>query len=68
LGVAVRQALLAGTDILMFANNNPQADYDENIGAAASQLIMQFAMQDGQLCRSVEASLNRIHALKAKLG
>jgi beta-N-acetylhexosaminidase len=68
LGMAVRQVLLAGTDILLFANNNPQAEYDDGIGAAASQLVAQFALQDRQLCRSVEASLRRIDALKARLG
>jgi beta-N-acetylhexosaminidase len=65
---AVRQSLLAGVDLLLFSNNNPEAPYDANIGPEAAGLIAQLASEDPAICRNVQASLSRISALGARIG
>jgi beta-N-acetylhexosaminidase len=68
LSTAVRRTLLAGVDILLFSNNNPEVPYDANIGPEATSLIAQLAGQDPAICRNVQASLARIGALQATPG
>ncbi len=63
---AVVAAVLAGNDLLTFANNNPDV-YDEQIAPTVIELL-RAAVKDGRIGRDrIDEAYLRIQALKARL-
>ncbi len=66
LETAVHQALLAGVDILLFANNNPRA-YEPDIAPRVVALV-EALVRDGALTEErIDESVERVRALKRRL-
>jgi beta-N-acetylhexosaminidase len=63
---AVVAAVLAGNDLLTFANNNPDV-YDDQIAPTVIELLKE-AVKDGRIPRErIDQAYERIQALKARL-
>ena len=66
LETAVRQTLVAGVDILLFANNNPRA-YEPDIAPRVVALV-EALVGDGTLTEQrIDESVERVRALKRQL-
>lgn len=66
LETAVRQALVAGVDILLFANNNPRA-YEPDIAPRVVASV-EALVRDGVLTEErIDESVQRVRALKRQL-
>ena len=66
LETAVHQALVAGVDILLFANNNPRA-YESDIAPRVVALV-EALVRDGALTEErINESVERVRDLKARL-
>ncbi len=66
LETALRQALLAGVDMITLANNNPQA-YEPDIAPHAIDIIVSL-VEDGTISEArIDQSVARIQALKHRL-
>ena len=66
LETAVHQALVAGVDILLFANNNPQA-YESDIAPRVVALV-EALVRDGALTEErIDESVQRVRELRARL-
>jgi beta-N-acetylhexosaminidase len=64
LETAIRQAILAGADILLFANNSV---YEEDIAARVAAMICAL-VEKGEISRErIDASYGRIMKLKERL-
>ncbi|MBV9013931.1 MAG: glycoside hydrolase family 3 protein [Pseudonocardiales bacterium] len=63
---ALRQAVVAGTDIILFPNNNPRT-YDPNIAPKAIDIIAAL-VENGTMSQArIDESVRRIQALKKRL-
>jgi beta-glucosidase-like glycosyl hydrolase len=63
---ALRQAIVAGVDIITFANNNPRA-YEPDIAPRAINIIAAL-VEDGTISEArIDESVGRIRALKQRL-
>lgn len=66
LETALRQAIVAGVDIVTFANNNPRA-YEPDIAPRAINIIAAL-VEDGTISEArIDESVGRIRALKQRL-
>jgi beta-N-acetylhexosaminidase len=66
LATALRQAVVAGVDIITFANNNPRA-YEPDIAPSAINIIAAL-VEDGTISEArIDESVGRIRALKQRL-
>ena len=66
LETALRQAIVAGVDIITFANNNPRA-YEPDIAPRAINIIAAM-VEDGAISETrIDESIGRIQALKERL-
>lgn len=66
LETAVRQALLAGVDILLFANNNPRA-YQPDVAPRVVALV-EALVRDGSVTEErIDESVERVRNLKRRL-
>lgn len=66
LETAVRQALLAGVDILLFANNNPRT-YEPDIAPRVVAMVTRL-VRDGVVPEArIDDSLERVRALKRRI-
>ena len=63
---ALRQAILAGVDILLFGNNTPQG-YDDRIAEKAVSAIRRLVVSGAVDRDRIAASFRRIMRLKEKL-
>ena len=62
----LRQAIVAGIDVLMFTNNNPRT-YEPDVAPKAINIIAGL-VEDGTISRTrIDESVRRIEALKKRL-
>ncbi len=66
LETAVRQALSAGVDILLFANNNPRA-YEPDIAPRVVALVESLVREGALSEERIDESVERVRALKRRL-
>ncbi len=66
LETAVRQALAAGVDILLFANNNPRA-YEPDIAPRVVALVESLVREGALSEERIDESVERVRALKGRL-
>jgi beta-N-acetylhexosaminidase len=66
LRTAIRQAVLAGVDVLVFSNNN-QRGYDPAIGPRAVEALASLVADGTVPERRIDESAERIRALKARI-
>ena len=66
LETAVRQALLAGVDILLFANNNPRT-YEPEIGPRVVALVEELVRVGALSEERIDESVERVRALERRL-
>ena len=66
LATAVRQALQAGVDILLFANNNPRS-YEPDIAPRVVQLVVDLVRKGTITEDRIDQSLGRVRALKQRI-
>lgn len=66
LETAVRQALLAGVDILLLANNNPRT-YEPDIAPRVVALVADLVRRGVVSERRIDESLARVRALKERI-
>ncbi len=66
LETALRQALLAGVDVLIFANNNPRV-YEPNIAPRAIDVIVSLVEKGVITEDRIDDSVRGIKALKERL-
>ncbi len=66
LETAVRQALLAGVDILLFANNNPRA-YEPDIAPRVVEIVTSLVREGVVTEQRIDESLERVRAIKQRI-
>ncbi|HVL28282.1 MAG TPA: glycoside hydrolase family 3 N-terminal domain-containing protein, partial [Acidimicrobiales bacterium] len=66
LDTAVRQALLAGVDVLLLANNNPRS-YEPAIAPRVVDIVVALVRDGAVSEQRIDESLERVRSLKQRV-